>query len=574
MAVIVVGALIAVGSIVLRALDARDKLEAAIPLVSEVQTNMLAGDVAAAEAAADQLVTATSSARAGTSGTVWRAFEWVPVAGPNLHAVRTVAAAVDELAVGAVQPAASLSLQTFRPVDGRIDLSAVEDLGAVFAGAKSSLEKSTALIASIDRTQLLGPVSGGVDRLDSALQSAQDLVEPAQPLVDALPAMLGADGPRDVLVIIQNNGEVMPRGGTIGSLAQLHIEDGAISLVAQASASPTDIPMYDEDVVPIAADVRQTYEFGLGRYVQNLTRTPRFDLTFDIAREIWKRSYGVEVDVVVALDTLAVSYLLDATGPIALPGGLELTSANAVPVLLGDLYSQYTPPEVDIINQTFAATTMTALMTGSVDTAALIGAVQRAASEGRVLIWSSRVDEQELITGSPFDGRPPAQLPGRDAFGVYFVDSTPGKMQRFMTQAVDVSQAVCAADGRRHVRVTVALTNTVELAAVDGLPDYVTGGGFVTLEGLMRIETLAYAPPGFAPAVFSSSAESDLPRVSTDGEFSVAGQRILLAPGETRVMTFDYVADDATETDLFVDVTPVVTPNTITYGRLDCAAIS
>ncbi|WP_159600692.1 DUF4012 domain-containing protein [Agromyces humi] len=574
---VVVLALVGVGVIaamlVPRALAARDDLQSAAPLVADVQAKMLAGDTAGATRSAAALAEATADARTQTNGRLWRAVEWVPTVGPNLEAVRVIAATVDSLAHEAVVPVASVSIDALKPVDGRIDLSAVTAAAATVEQAADALEAASGELASIDRAALIDEVDDGVDMLDAALDQAGAAIEPMRPLLGALPGMLGAEGPRDVLVLFQNNGEVMPGGGTVGSLAQLHIEDGAVSLVAQASAEPMSMPMYDEDVVPIAPDVRATYPFGLGRYVQSLTRTPRFSLTSEIAREMWRRTHGVEVDAVVALDTVALSYFLEATGPIDLPDGVQISSGNAVSLLLGDLYATYDPLEVDAINQAFAAATMSRLLSGTVDVGSLLSVVERASAEHRIRVWSAREGEQQLITGSPLQGEPPGDQPGVNGFGVYFIDYTPGKMQRYMTQHVDVSQATCPADGRRHVRVTVVLGNTVDPGALDDLPDYVSGGGGTTPVGDMRVEVLSYAPSGFGFVGQSTDGPNQGARSGTDGEFVVAQQLIRVSPQQARTVTFDYLAPNVAEATLVADVTPVVSPNVITTGRLDCAAV-
>ncbi|MFB6609719.1 DUF4012 domain-containing protein [Agromyces sp. NPDC056379] len=571
---LIVGGGIVAAVLVPRALDARDRLQSAPQLVVEVQERILAGDTQGATQAAAELGVLTDSARKQTSGRLWQAFEWVPFVGQNLHAVRMAAASADVIARDAVVPAASLSLDALKPVDGRIDLGAVTAAAATVDGAADAVTEATSMLESVDRSMLVPEVASGLQRLDGATSSAQQVLEPARAVVSVLPGLLGADGPRDVLFLFQNNGEVMPRGGTVGSLAQMHIESGAITLVAQSSAAPIDMPMYDEDVVPIAADVRATYPSGLGRYVQNLTRTPRFSLTFDIAKEMWERTHGVEVDMVVAIDTVALSYFLDATGPIDLPGGLQLTSANAVPMLLGDLYQAFEPYEVDAINQAFAATTMSRLMSGTVDVRALVSVVQRAADERRILVRSERPAEQDLIAGSPFEGEPPSEDAAADGFGVYFIDSTPGKMQRFMTQNVDLSQAVCAADGRRNVRMTVVLGNAVDPASVESLPGYVTGGGQAIEVGSMRVEVLAYSLPGYELVEQKADGNTDAVRTGTDGEFAVAQQTVTIAPQQTRTLTFDYVSADPAEVELVADVTPVVSPTQLTTGSLDCAMIT
>ncbi|PWC04876.1 DUF4012 domain-containing protein [Agromyces badenianii] len=570
-ALFIVGVGVAFATLVPRALDARDLLQAAPPLVVEVQEKVLAGDTQGATRAAAELSEITAAARQQTSGRLWLSLEWVPFAGPNLHAVRMAASSVDLLAQKTVVPAASLGLDTLKPADGRVDLAEVDAIGATLTGAVEAVSEATAMLGTVDRSLLVPDVAAGVDRIDDAVASARRLLGPAEDVVAALPGMLGADGPRDILFLFQNNGEVMPRGGTIGSLAQMRVENGAVSLVAQSSASARDMPMYTHDVVPIAPDVRGVFPAGLGRYVQNLTLTPRFSLTAEMAKEMWNRTHGVHVDAVIAIDTVALSYFLDATGPIDLPGGLQLTSANAVPLLLGDLYQQFEPYEVDAINQAFAATTMSRLLSGAVDVPELVSVLTRAANEHRILVRSDRAAEQRLIDGTPAAGEPPSVGADSDGFGVYFVDRTPSKMQRFMTQRVGLAQTVCAPDGERRVRVSVTLGNSVDPAIVDDLPDYVTGAGQNTPIGNMRVEVLSYALPGYRLVGQTADGPAEAVRAGTDGEFGVAQQTVTIGPQQTRTLTFDYLATEPTEVALFADVTPVVSPTQVARDSLDCA---
>jgi hypothetical protein len=390
------------------------------------------------------------------------------------------------------------------------------------------------------------------------------------PLVEALPEILGEGGPRDVLVIFQNNGEVMSGGGTIGSMAQVHIDNGAISIVNQSSASGRDFPNFRPPVGGVTQEETELYGSLFGSYVQALTRSPRFDRTFEIARDMWREAKGVEIDAVVSLDTVALSYLLVATGPVAIPGGPEISNSNAVAMLLGDLYKTYEPAEVDMINQVFAGLTLQKLMGGEVDFAKLSSVLGLAAKEGRIAIWSARESEQQFIAGTLVDRRGPYAGEGAEGFGVYFIDWTPGKMQRYMTQAIDVSQPICAADGRRHVFVTVTLTNTVDPAAVRGLPEYVTGVGIDTPKGSMQVETLAFAPEGYSAVGQRADAELAQSEVRRDKEFTVGTMRLTLAPQEARTLTYEFVADSDQTTKIELDSTPVVTPTVVTQDAVTC----
>ncbi|MET0860540.1 MAG: DUF4012 domain-containing protein [Microbacterium sp.] len=555
------------------ALKAKAELEAAIPLASSVQSNALAGDLEASATDAEKLKTHTAAARAATGGRVWGALEWVPFVGPNLHAVRVAAEEADRLATEVVVPVSTIDVASLKPVNGAFDIARIRDLGVAVGAADAAATDSRDRISQVDRSGLMPPVAAGLDRLDSSLASASKTLSGLDGVLAVLPAALGGDGPKNYLLLFQNNGEVMPGGGTVGSLAMFHVDNGQIELARQASAAPVDIPMYDAPVIPIDDDVIATYPFGLGKYVQNLTRTPRFSLSSDIATEMWKRSYGDTIDGVISIDTVALAYVISATGPLNLPDGTQLTGDNAVPILLGDLYSTYTPYEVDAINQAIASLAFDRIKSGQTDVTALTTALTKASAEGRIRMWTDDPDEQALITGSPFDGAPPVSTKNTDAFGVYFIDSTPGKMQRFMTQGIDLGQAVCAADGERHVRVSVSLTNTVSPDVVPTLPDYVTGGGATTDVGTMRVDTLVYAPPGSTMEGISRNGEPVDSMITTDGEYPVNQAITTIAPGETVVMSFDVVATDDVLRKLSAQVTPVVSPTTMSESKLDCATI-
>ncbi|MBE7953419.1 DUF4012 domain-containing protein [Microbacterium oxydans] len=553
-----------------KALDAKDKLEASVPLAQSIPGLIASGDTAGAQAAAEELTKTAASAHEQTSGFLWESLEWVPVIGPNLHGVRMATAAVDELATKALLPASGIDIAALRPSDGGLDLQAIHGIGDIARSADQAVRDASSMLAGVDHDALLGPVASGVERIEKVLKPAASTLAGVMPLVEALPEMLGEGGPRDVLVIFQNNGEVMSGGGTIGSMAQVHIDNGAISIVNQSSASGRDFPNFRPPVGGVTQEETDLYGSLFGSYVQALTRSPRFDRTFEIARDMWREAKGVEVDAVVSLDTVALSYLLVATGPVAIPGGPEISNSNAVAMLLGDLYKTYEPAEVDMINQVFAGLTLQKLMGGQVDFAKLSSVLGLAAKEGRIAIWSARESEQQLIAGTDLDRRGPRAAEGTEAFGVYFIDWTPGKMQRYMTQSIDVSQPVCAADGRRHVFVTVTLANTVDPASVRGLPEYVTGVGIETPKGSMQVETLAFAPPGYSPVGQRADAELAQSEVRKDQEFTVGTMRLTLAPQESRTLTYEFVADSDAPTKIELDSTPVVTPTVLTQDAVTC----
>jgi hypothetical protein len=385
--------------------------------------------------------------------------------------------------------------------------------------------------------------------------------------LSVLPGALGSQQPRNYLLIFQNNGELMPGGGTVGSMAVLHVDKGSIQIIAQASADPTVFPMFAAPVMSIPADAAALYPTSLGRFVQNLTETPRFPLSFEIAKAMWQKARGITIDGMVSLDTVAVADLLGITGPVPLPDGTQLTEQNAVQMLLIGMYQKYPAAKVDAVNQALTATMFSKVLSGGIDPKALLGYITRMANEHRLLLWSSNPAEQQLIEKSPFMGQPPVSTPKVDAFGVYLRDMTPSKMEYYLRQSVQLAQAQCSADGKERVRITVTLTNTAPANAGTTLPSYIT-----VRDGHIRLGVTAYAPNKYTVAGITVSNGSEAPLTGTDGEYTAAQDRVTIKPGETQTVTFYLVAGHTGSRSLAVQATPGVVPPVVTTVPLDCAA--
>ncbi|KQX07305.1 hypothetical protein ASC59_05860 [Leifsonia sp. Root1293] len=552
------------------ALEAKGELEKAIPYAAAAQKAATSGDAAAAASAGKEMRRHTAGARAATQGRAWTMAEKLPWVGENLAAVRVAAEEADRLTSEVVLPMADVGVDAIRPVDGRVDLEAVRTLSTTVSRALKVADLSAMRLTFIDRGILLPQVAAGVDRLAHEIDTLRPSIVSADNGLKVLPAILGGDGPRNYLLLFQNSGEVLPGGGTIDSLAEVHADNGALTITRQASASAEAFPGFPGPVVGMPPGSQETYPGDLGSRVQSVARTPRFDLSSKIAHEMWKQRTGVAVNGVIAVDTVALSYIMAATGPIALPDGSKLETRNAVSMLLGDLYATFEPEQVDAIGQSVVATAFARIASGDVDMASLTAAVSRAGDERRIRLWGTDAGEQALLKGSPFEGEPPTSSTTTDAFGVYFVDSTPGRMQRFMTQSVDMAQAVCAADGKRHVRVRITLANTVTPDQALTLPDSVTGGGASTEIGSMRVDTLVYAPPGSTMVGASLNGQPASSTVTTDGDYPVNRIGTTIAPGATVTLDFDVLATDDELRTLSAEVTPVVSPTSVSTSELDC----
>lgn len=521
-------------------------------------------DPAAAAPHIEQVARHASSAHDLTSDPIWDLAETLPWIGPQLAAVGTISAAADDVASDALLPladvASAFSVDAFRPVDGRIDTAVFAAIAEPAATGSQSIAAAAASVGAVDRTALLGVVRGGVDDVADLLTTGAAATDALARASVLLPSMLGADGEREYLIVFQNNAEWRSLGGIVGAMAVVRTSDGRLELTAQASSS--DFSNFGEPVLALDPEVERIYETRPGRYVQNITQVPDFGVGAPLAREMWQRQMGQELDGVIATDPVALSYLLEATGPIDLPTGEVLTSDNAVQLLLNDVYTRYEDPrEQDAFFAVAAASVFERLASGNADPAALIAALGRAGDERRLLLWSAIAGEQQVLAGTTLAGGLPVTDDDTARFGVYLNDGTGSKMDYYVDADTTLAWDGCTLDaaGRASgtATLTLTLTNEAPLDAATSLPDYVTGGGgFGVAPGVVRTVGYVYLPAGYALSAATMSDGSGF------GGGMHQGRQVMslgsdLAPGQSVTATIAVVVDAGAPTVL-AEVTPTI----------------
>lgn len=539
-------------------------LQSAQQQVTAVTANL--NDPAQATSAIADIATETRAAHDLTSDPIWRAAEVLPWIGPQLAAVGTVAGAADTVASTALAPlaevASSFSIDSFRPVNGALDLSGFVAIEAAATASAAGITEPSTSVAAINRDVLLEPLRKPITQVSDLLQETRATTDALARASALMPAMLGAEGPRDYLLLFQNNAEWRSLGGIPGAVSVIHTENGAISLAAQGSS--TSFPTYNESVLPLGDDIESIYTQRPGRWMQNVTQIADFTVAAPLAREMWAREFGQQVDGVIALDPVALSYLLAATGPVTLPSGDVLTSDNAVPLLLRDVYERYeVPAEQDVFFASAAAAVFTALAGGQADPAALIAGLAQAGDENRLLVWSAHEADQALLSDTTIAGGLPVTDAEASRFGVFLNDGTGSKMDYFMTADVSVGWQNCAvaANGTAtgDASLDVTLTNNAPVDAAT-LPRYITGGGSHGVPpGSAKTVAYLYLPEGFTLTTSSNSTDSGF-----GGGFH-DGRRVLtftstLAPGESATASLSAASSAPGSRLVAARVTPTLAP--------------
>lgn len=545
----------------------RDDLNAAAQLVPRLKAEVLEDNLAGAAATLDELKIHTSGARRAAEDPLWAAAGALPWVGPNFRAVAETARSADDVVQFGAVPVLgiyeTLDWKALAPKREGMDLSPLIAAKPVLASAAESVRESSARLNGLDADSLLPQLSGPIVSARTELSSLSSSLDVAADFSHLAPAMLGGDGSRNYLLMIQNNAEARATGGIPGALAKLTIEQGRLSLGSQSSAGALG-----EFSPPIDVDAEQQviYAGQLGSSMQDVNLTPDFPTAARTAHQMWERKTGERLDGVISIDPVSLGYILKATGPVKLAdpafqkmttGSLPtvLNSQNVVKTLLSDVYSEIRPPDLqdayfaEVTNQIFAA-----LSSGTADAKVLLNGLTRGIEERRISVWSVAPSEQDIIGRHPLAA---AALGASSAeFGAFFNDGTGAKMDYYVKRTVQLVKE-CPRDGYEQTTVRVTSTNTAPADAATALPAYVTGGGvFGVPAGTVQTNIVTYGPSQAHVNTALVDGQSSSFSAYQHGDRAVGVVTLILAPGQSRTLdvTFGNIRGDA-------DPTLAVTPS-------------
>jgi hypothetical protein len=549
-------------------LSVQADLKSALPIAANIQAQLQDGQLEESKVSAGALAERTRSAKEHTRDGIWTVAEQIPFVGANLAAVRATAEVVDDFAQNVIIPITGVDLTATMPGNGAFDVAAIAIINPLLLDATADAKIANTRLLSIDRDRLLPQVSTAIDDLLPKIDAVIGLLEPLTAVTAVLPDALGASGPRNYLMLFQNNAESRGTGGNPAAMALLRVADGALEISEQASSSDfqhdrsSPITMVDEETLGLYGD-------KIVRYVQDLTLTPDFPTSAAIATAWWLEKFGDRIDGVLSFDPVALSYLLGVTGPVTLPTGDVISSQNAVALLLNEVYFRYEEPgEQDAFFAMATASIFDKVKSGSSDTLALGRALARAVAEGRLMVFSTDAEEAELVAGKRIGGQFPSLSDVAAVAGVYINDTTGSKMDFYMDVAIGADR-VCS-PGVETTAATVTLKSRVDPLRVDTLPEYITGQYYDG--GRIATDVVLYAPPGQSLTDWSLDGQMVSPQyVGTHLGRAVAKLSVILSPGESATIRYSLAGNgDASGVPLTFYYTPMVRPTLIEVREFGC----
>ena len=568
---VILGGVAAVGGVFgMQALEVRDNLLTAKSKLGQVPSLAKAGDQAKIEALAADVLVLTTESDEIVQGPLWDAASAIPVVGSNVAAVKSATEATHILVRDAMPPALQLlstvSLDKLKVEGGGVNLDPFRGAIDVLPAVNEAFADAEARVATIDRKELLPVVDNAIGQLLDVMDEAGPALAMVQKYLPTLLQLAGAEGPRTYIVLFQNNAEIRATGGNAATSAIVSVDNGKIEMREDEQSAYfhlAGVKGWLDYEMP--ESTLAMYEDDFDAYAQNYTRTPDFPTSAQMYRSLWQTNIGGDVDGVISIDPVVLSFMLAATGPVTLDDGSELTSENVVKVLLSDSYERFGTDGLaaDAYFADVAGKVFEKVSSGDWDPMKMLEQMQKAAEQQRIYMWFPREAEEALATEFKVDGALATDNATTTQVGAYLVNASYSKLEYYLTTKTDVTCDPAA----RTVTTTVTMTS-----AVPGwnISDYTLAWRNPVLNvdrTTMILDVLSYAVPG---GTITSNPENgefyDWTRTGSEAGRDGKSITITLPMGETKSVSFTSTLPEGELGPLEVRYSPTVTDTPVTIA--------
>jgi uncharacterized protein DUF4012 len=506
---------------VTRLADARRDVSLARSALIEARTAVAARQVDTAKAALDRAGARLAAAGRPASGLPLSLLRPIPLVGSPIEALADgVRAGKETVAAGRIlaDAVSSFPISGAAAIDGH-NLSAFHEAAA---SSTDALDRAGTHLATA-RKALAGPagawlppVSGPARSMLTDLDAAGHQLASAQRGLRLFSQLTGPDSEARLLLLSQDTMEIRPTGGFIGSFGVLRFSRGTVALERYQSFE--ELPEPDP---PMEAPEELAPALARPWDLSNSNWWPDFPKSASTAVEMFRRQGGGEVDGVVAITEHVMADLIGAFGPIQVPGYAKpvVEEGFAERVLYEvELKRPQDNPRKKFLTLLSQEVFSRLFSLPGEKVPAVVEALGEAAGAGDLQIWFTRSDWQQEVAGTALDGAlPPA---GDDFLRITEANLTAGKANADLVR--DVHYQVRPDGGRLRASLRIEYRN--EGVASEINPYY---------NGFLRV----YVPQGAELSEDSEGYTED----AIDGPYTQIIRDLYVEPGQTQVVTFDYL---------------------------------
>ena len=435
-----------------------DAAEAATGLstfVDQVEGNDLAG----AEQTASQIDTHITALEQSVSSGGWR--------GGSGDAAKAVAKQLRATYDALVTPVLAVGKEqgSFDIIgtDDRVDTDLAVALTDALAAADPTVDDLESSIADLAdaSTDEFGDVAEQTKKPLAHIKSATSHAATLQP---GLAGLLGVDGPRSYLVVVQDPAQWRSTGGYPRSMGVLTVDDGAFSLDELDATDTTFSFLYYGTRIEGTEEETGLFGDAFTKHMGTLLYLPDVPRAAQAVTTSFENVTGTTVAGAIFVDPVAFEGMLGLAGTVSLEDGTVVDKANVVSYLENELAANmdswdmgeyFTSTSAGIIDQFLDKL-------GDYDLADLTDFARKQAQAGHLIAWAEDATEEEVFAGLDADG-----TISRDSadpeLGVFLNDASDGSIDWYLTATTDLGEPSTADDGA----VTYTVTTTIENALTE-----------------------------------------------------------------------------------------------------------
>ena len=417
-----------------------------------------------------------------------------------------------------------------RVYETRTYSSAVEvDLDNIYnelSFLESEILQSSDFVRGVFARHLKEP---GFERVKTLLLYTKGLVGESE-------SLLGAESPKTYLVLLQNNMELRPAGGFIGSFALVSFDGGRLVDISVSDVYSADgqLKGYVEPPAPI-----RDYLGEASWFLRDSNWDPDFPTSAKRAEWFLDKEINKAVDGVIAVDLELVKNILKETGPVYLADfSQEINSSNLYERTQYEVESEFFPGSHK------KATFLTALTrellrivseAKSGDYIKVAKAFYTGLEERSVQAYIHSPSAQQALSRLGWDGS--AAIPVCESQGCYW------DWMGLVEANVGVNKANYFIERKMHLSVEIdptAISRKLDVTILNNAnPGLGEGGRY---KGYFRVMAPAYSEFGSVLVSEGSSPERITPEVSVVGGRKEAGVLVEITPGASKTISFSWTS--------------------------------
>jgi len=403
-------------------------------------------------------------------------------------------------------------------------------------GLKANLEIALNNLNKIHRLGVLLPLNSQLSDIKNQLTTASNLLSQVIPLTQLLPSLAGYPQESQFLVILQNNDELRPTGGFIGTYGLMNIKDGKPGSIMTEDVYHLDMPCIGKLKVSPPEPIKKYMKVDFW-WLRDANFSPDWPTSAQQVESMFmaeSECAGKPVSkptAVIAINPNLISDLLKLVGPIIVDG-VTYDSSNFQPLLQYTVEVGYVDKNItswnrkDIINSVVSELEKRLLSLPTKQLPEILNIVQENIAKRNLQIYFDNSEQESIARGLNLTG----EL--KKVSGDYLM-------------VVDANLAAFKSDSVMRKNITYKLTKDTDKTRITANVqlEYRHEGDFNWRTTTYRSYTRIYAPLGAkllnSGGLEDFSATDDLALNKT-----VFGFFWTIPPGQTKTATFYYSLPD------------------------------